>query len=192
VIEAGKRGIFAAAAERLPERLRRRTGKRIDSMRNKDKFEFFRIGMVTGLIQKEEVVRWADAELLSGGKPDPEVIEVSLAGRLPYSQIIGLMNTFRGNPDHRLPVNMALAYALSKSRGNPGNAGEIIQGIRLIRAEYGIEGRVSEGLAALENDLERNRTGALSAGELHDRLLEFLAGFATYQKDVDEVFGNPS
>ena len=58
----------------------------------------------TGLIKKEEVINWADHELLASDKPDHEVIDLSLAGHMPYSQIIGLLNTFQGNPDHSLPL----------------------------------------------------------------------------------------
>jgi hypothetical protein len=159
-------------------------------MRNKDKFEFFRIGMVTGLIEKEEVINWADRELLSSDKPDHEVIEVALAGRLPYSQIIFLLNTFQGNPDHDVPVKMVLAYALFKTRDNIDKTKEIIQGIRLIKAEYGIDRHIVKGLTALEEGLESVRNGKIKIEELHQNLISFLMEYSDYQEKVNQLFSN--
>lgn len=172
---------------KLPERYRKRETY---PMRNKDKFDFFRIGLVAGLITKEEIINWADRELLSTPMPDPEVIEVSLAGKLTCSQIVGLLNTFNSPPDHDLPVRMALAYAFLKVQNEIARTKETIQGIRLIRAETGIEAEILQGLTELDNRLEKQINGGLSLEELHADLLQFLNLFSEYRDDVNQVFNS--
>jgi hypothetical protein len=161
-------------------------------MRNKDKFEFFRMGMVSGLIEREVVIKWADHELISSDKPDHEVIDLSLAGHLPYSQIIGLLNTFQGNPDHKLPVYMVLAHALVKSKNNILDAVNIILGIRLIKAEANIDKEIIEGLTSLEEALKDHTNGNLPIEELHHKLQLFLNHYSKYQKEIDGVFNTSS
>jgi hypothetical protein len=157
-------------------------------MRNKEKFEFFRMGMVSGLIEKEEVIKWADHELITSDKPDHEVIDLSLSGHLPYSQIIGLLNTFQGNPDHKLPVYMVLAHALSKSQNNLVNTVNIILGIRLLKAEANIDQEIIEGLTIIEKALKDHTKGNLPIEELHQILLLFLTNYSNYQKEIEGIF----
>jgi hypothetical protein len=157
-------------------------------MQYKDKFEFFRLAMVTGIIEKTDVIRWADDELLASTKPDTEVIELSLSGQLPYSQLIGLLNTFQGNPDHELPVKMLLAYTIPICRNNPERTKAIIQGIRLIKAEAGIEKQIVEGLNKLEMDLQKYQDGQFAQDILHSELMKFLLHYQEFQKEVGKVF----
>jgi len=158
-------------------------------MRNKDKFEFFRIGLVAGLIEKEEVINWADQELLTNDRPDSEVIEVSLAGKLSISQIVGLLNTFNGPPDHDLPIKMVLVHAYSKVQNNINQTREIIQGIRLIEAEPRIDPGIIRGLSELEESLDRHSNSELSIEDLHTDLLQFLSHYAKYKNEVNRVVG---
>jgi hypothetical protein len=157
-------------------------------MRNKDKFEFFRVGVVAGLIEKEKIINWADQELLTNDTPDPEVVEVSLAGGLSYSQIAGLLNTFNGPPDHDLPIKMLLAYALTIVQDNIDQTKKTIQGIRLIKAEPRIDSGIIQGLSKLEEGLDRHLNGELSIENLHADLLQFLSQYAEYNNEVNQVF----
>jgi len=146
------------------------------------------MGMVTGLIKKEEVINWADHELLASDKPDHEVIDLSLAGHMPYSQIIGLLNTFQGNPDHKLPVYMVLAHALYRSNNHLLDDVKIIMGIRLIKAEANMDKEIIEGLTIIEEGLKDHTNNRLPIEGLHQILISFLNQYSKYQKEIEEIF----
>src|SRR4030065_1160731 len=98
-------------------------------------YAFFRLGLVTGLVPKTAVTRWADRQILGGKVPSEEMIELSLSERLPYSQIIYMLNLYQGSPDADLPVRLLLARAGQLLERNAIPAERLIQELNLLNAE---------------------------------------------------------
>lgn len=156
----------------------------------KDIFEFFRLGLVNGLILKDMVIKWADNELIRNAKADPEVIDLSLAGRLPYSQLIGLMNTFQGIPNDPLPIQLILAHALTIFESSPEKSESIIMGIRLLKAEAKVTKLLASELTTLEKGLSDYKQSNISFLELQNRLGIFLNTYREYQEITRQIFSH--
>jgi hypothetical protein len=154
---------------------------------HKDLFVFFRLGLVTGLIDRQSVVAWADREILAGAVPDFEIAELSLAGGLSYSRMVGLLGGFVDAPVYGLPLKLLLALAGLKLREDPGGAERIILGLRLLNAEAHLPGEYRTRLGELEADLASYWKAGLSPEELSARLSRFLAPFADYADAIGRM-----
>jgi hypothetical protein len=58
----------------------------------------FQIGLTHGMLDKEEVIRWADNIIQQDEQPDHFVIELSLCGHKSINYIVSLINEFVGEP----------------------------------------------------------------------------------------------
>ena len=144
----------------------------------KDAFSYFRMGLVTGLVDRPALVDWADSEILRSPSPGHEIMELSLCGRRPYSQIIRLLSGFERGADYRLSLKLLFARAGLLLEAEPGRATDIIMGLRLLNEEEYFPGEIKARLIGLRADLELHRQAALSAEELTARLAGFLAPYS--------------
>jgi hypothetical protein len=115
----------------------------------KEIFEFFRLALVTCLMEKEELIKWADDELLFRNDVNNDIIDLSLSGKLPYSQLIGLLNTFQGIPDHQLPIKLLFAYAISKCSADKEQIQSLISGLQMVKAEAHVEKKTVKEITEL-------------------------------------------
>ena len=83
----------------------------IKVLRYADIFGNFRLALTTGLEKKAATVAWSEREILRCEVPAYEVIELSLASRQPYSQVIYLLSEFVGERDYILALRLLLARA---------------------------------------------------------------------------------
>jgi hypothetical protein len=155
--------------------------------RYKDIFEFFRLALVTGLLDKSIVVAWADREIINSPVADHEVIELSLSKQLPYSKFIGLMNTFEGIANPSLSTNMLLALADQKCESDMRRTPSIIQGIRLLQAEPYLHQDIRIQLANLDKDLMKYKSAEATLEELHQHLSDFLATYREYARIIQPL-----
>lgn len=65
--------------------------------------EAFHIGLSNGLLDKQEVVKWADKIIEQDDEPDINVIELSLCGHQSVNDIVSLLNEIVGYP--RPPIS---------------------------------------------------------------------------------------
>lgn len=150
-------------------------------------FEFLRLGLVTCLMEKQEVIQWADEEILSSKKSNNDVIELSLSGQLPYSQLIGLLNTFQGIPNRQSLTQLLLSYARNKYLLNPDQSQVIISGLQVLKAENYCDKVLGKQLTMLENHLIRYENSELTSEELQIELENFLNQYSAYQEDVYSI-----
>ncbi len=140
----------------------------------KEVYRYFRMGLVTGLLDQQAVAAWADQEILQSEIPDIEAIELSGSGRLSYSQLIGYLFDIQGEPNYDLPLKMIFARAGMALEEDPGRARAILLGLRLLKAEEFLSKDVKAQLTELEKDLELFERKKLPAEELTERLARFL------------------
>jgi hypothetical protein len=146
-----------------------------------DIFTFFRMGLATGLIDREAVITWADHKVLESDIPDPRIMELSLAAGQPYSQLIGLLNLLlEGYVEYDLPLKLLFAQAGRLLMGQPEQAQEIAQGLVLLLAEGYLPRNIKNELHSIEGDLELFGLSLLSYQSMRNRLAGFLGGYAEY------------
>lgn len=73
--------------------------------------EVFHIGLTNGLLDKGEVIRWADNIIKQDEQPDYFVIELSLCGHKSINDIVSLINEFVGEPKPIVSGRVILGFA---------------------------------------------------------------------------------
>lgn len=131
---------------------------------------YFRLGLVTGLVELHEVTAWADAQLIESPEPDFDLVELSMAQRWPHSKMIYLLYHLQGWPDMDRPVALLLERAAERLHQNPAGAYDIAMGVRLLDAEPRLAKPLRLKLQELEKDLDRYRARELSTDGLRQRL----------------------
>lgn len=144
-------------------------------------FCYWRMGLVTGILDRQAAIAWADREILSTQIPDQDLIELSLAGRMTYSQMIYLLNRLQGAPACDRPLKALLAEAGRLLEAEPGRALEIARGLRLINSEEYLPGEARGQLAELEACLGQFLEGRLPEAEFIRVLGEWLSIYWPYQ-----------
>ena len=144
-------------------------------------FNYFRMALVVGLLDRDSLIHWADVEIMASELPDVRVIELSLCSHRSYSWIIWRLREFQEQPDHDLPLNMVLAHAGLLLTTSPERCPELILGLRLLNDEEYLPTGVHDAITALRMDLDAHQMGDMSPTELRMRLASFLDGFASYR-----------
>jgi hypothetical protein len=143
-------------------------------------FCFLRLGLVTGLVEKESVVAWADDMLVRENPPDFGVIELSLSRQLSLAQVVGLLNRLQGKVSYDMPLKLLFARAGGRLAAGSMSVTEIIQGLRLLLAETYLPVPVRQAIGELDQALTRSLEGLLSEADLRGRLAAFLEPYALY------------
>lgn len=128
----------------------------------KDAFGYFRMGLVTGIVEKQALVEWADNEIDRNPVPEHEIVELSLSGNLPHSQIIRLLNSFEGQADYDLSLGL------------------------LTEEEYFPED-VTRRLADLRKSLDLYEQTIISFDDLSGQLSRFLEENSDYRPLLDQT-----
>ena len=154
---------------------------------HKTAFGYFRLGLVTGLLDKRALVEWADAQIMSSPAPTPEIIELSLSESRPYSEIIWLLSHFEGEPSCELALKLLLAHAGILLESDPDRAPDLIMGLRLLNEEEYLSKEVKIQLTDLECHLKRHAQASLSFQALVGRLAEFLDKYTAYRPQFGQL-----
>lgn len=147
----------------------------------RETFEFFRMGLATGMVELPAVIRWADNEIMTAEVPDPQIIDLALSTPPTYSQMLWLLNSFQVRADYGLPLNLLFARAGIILAHEPQRAAWILRGLRLLMAEAQLPQPVMSCLAGLDSGLELFEQEQITAEELHARLASFLEPYRVYQ-----------
>ncbi len=140
-------------------------------------YSFFRMGLVTGLVDVPALIAWADRQILALPTPPAELIELALAGRLPHSRLIWMLGAFAGPADYDLALTLLLARAGGLLAEDPTRAPDLIMGLRLLNEEEYFPQAVGQELIALRQTLEEARTGRIPAEAVSRHLRTFLAPY---------------
>lgn len=161
------------------------------SFRTKDAYSYFRMGLVTGIVDKQSLVDWADSVILHNPSPERAIFELSLSGRRPHSQIIWMLNRFEKGADYALSLKLLLAQAGVSLERDPGRASAIIMGLRLLNEEEYFPKDVGAKITDLRDQLDRYEEGAIPHDELVHRLSEFLGEYAGYRALLNQTVCPP-
>lgn len=159
--------------------------------RLKDAFSFFRMGLVTGLVDIPALVVWADHQLMQSDHPPAALLELSLSAGRPYSELIWLLHGYERGADYNLSLKLLLAHAGVLLQQDASRAGEIIMGLRLLNEEEYFPKDVKAQICALRSDLDEYERGAITAAELRDRLALFLDPYAVHRALLGQTVQPP-
>jgi hypothetical protein len=153
----------------------------VSKLDRKGAFGYFRMGLVTGIVEKQELIQWADREIIRSLQPEHEIIELSLCGRRPHSEILWLLSSFEGELTYGLSLRLLLARAGLAFERDPTRARELILGLRLLKEEAKLPKGVKSQLVTFQNKLQGYERGSVSLDQLGADLSRFLERYAKYR-----------
>jgi hypothetical protein len=141
----------------------------------KQEAEWLRVCLDQGFISRDDVVAWAEQQLVNSTSADPSVSDVALSSEKPLQDLLGILDSFPGTADRNDIVRRFLAEAAGRVRADPG----LLQRIpRILATLVADDERLNMEMAAharrFENDLERIEFAGASVAEFRDRVLTFL------------------
>jgi len=72
--------------------------------------EVFRIALTNGLLDKNEIIKWADNIITSNNEPDYFIIELSLCGHKSANDIVSLLNEYIGQCKPQISSRVILGF----------------------------------------------------------------------------------
>jgi hypothetical protein len=159
--------------------------------RTKDGLGYFRMGLVTGIVDKGALVEWADHVILHSPAFEYEMIELSLSGSRSYSEIVWILGDLEGQAEYGLSLKLLLAHAGLLLEEDPARAGDIIVGLRLLVEEMYFPKDVKSALVDLRNHLEMHHRSMISFEDLLRRLSAFLDPYRAYRSRLGQTVCPP-
>jgi len=159
------------------------------SLSDLDAYGYFRLGLATGLVDRSAPIAWADRQIMSDRPPTSEILELSLSGHLPYSQLIRLLTICHPSLDYDLPLFMLLARAGMLLESGERSAAELAYSLSLLLAEASLPELVKGTISELDESLGEERAGRITPQELAGRLAQVLAPYEVYREWLGEVEG---
>jgi hypothetical protein len=83
-----------------------------------DLLEVFRLGLHTGILERQVVVEWADKLVTQEETPDYFLIELSLGGRNNINDFIGLLDEYIGEDKPEVSKRVILGCLLHQYQGS--------------------------------------------------------------------------
>ncbi len=157
------------------------------SLSDSDAYGYFRLGLATGLVERSAPIAWADRQIMSDRPPTSEILELSLSGHLPYSQLIRLLTLCHPSLDYDLPLFMLLARAGLLLESEQRSPAELAYSLSLLLAESILPALLKGTLSDLEAAWQDQRLGVITSQELADRLAQALAPYEVYREWLGEV-----
>lgn len=155
----------------------------------KDRAEVCRIGLVTGLFTKNDVICWADKIIETQENVEYEIIEISLLGSSSKADIASKLSEVKGIPDNKNIINIILGLYSDSYNANKFNADDICTFLyRLVsnKIDITISFDIEQKIHYLSDGYYLASEGTY--GDLKDicrDLKEFLDQFTDYAKELD-------
>jgi hypothetical protein len=155
----------------------------------RDVYEYFRLGLTTGMVDKVSVIDWADRHIVGAAVPEPGLIELSLVGSGTYSQVIYVLSRLRGDRDSQLGLGLLLARADLLLEQDPARADDILAGLRLLLEEERLPADVRSRLTEIMDARASLQLKGHGSETLLERLTSFLGLYARYRPLLEQIAG---
>lgn len=92
----------------------------------KERAEIYRLGLISGLFSKNDVINWVDAVIEEEGNVDYALIEVSLNSSKKSEDIAAILKNVGGEFDSKIVVNIIIGLLALKYAKNHDSGSEIV------------------------------------------------------------------
>lgn len=150
-------------------------------------FLFFRLGLVTGILETKTLIAWADREIETNPNFSEEVVELSLSSNRPLSEILWVLSSFVIKPKFDRPLKLLFAAAGLLLEENETRSAEIISDLLLVTAETLISQNTKLQMVLLENYRTEFRQKTISLSDLTKKLSGFLNPYSVYRPQLIKI-----
>lgn len=159
-------------------------------LNDEEVFLFFRLGLVTGLVDQKALVAWADRTIEQNPNPSDEILELALSGKRPLSEMLWLLSSFVDSPQFDRPLKLLFTAAGLHLEEAEIRSPNIISDLLLVAAETLLPQDSKAQLGILEKYRSAYQQNALSAAELSKKLASFLQPYSAYRTALFSILDN--
>lgn len=145
--------------------------------------EVFRIALTRGLLEKSEVVKWADNIIANDNEPDYFIIELSLCGNQNLNDTISLISEFIGQDKPLLSERIILGLLYKQYLEKKITLKRAISFINWILREENLTEEETSLMYNLDLDYDCVEEGYLTLGLFEEEMLRFLEIYNDFKID---------
>lgn len=154
-----------------------------EATRPKDIADFFRLGLLGGVVSLREVIAWADSLISASESPEEAALDLSISewqGRLAAIDALG---AFSGESDDTLPTHLLLARCNELVRSGQSDEFTVLSALRGLPLYDDIYNRV-DTLDDAKYLAEHQHYGTLH--DVRADVREFLRQFTQYEPQIPQ------
>jgi hypothetical protein len=149
-----------------------------------DLLEVFRLGLHTGIIERQVVVEWADRLVMQEETPDYFLIELSLGGRNNINDFIGLLDEYIGESKPEVSKRVILGCLLHQYRSGQLTLQKAIRAIDWLAMCVDYSKEEHSFMAGIDDDFNLADEGICGTfSDMEIFLLRFLSVYRGFNLD---------
>uniref|UniRef100_UPI00260FE01A hypothetical protein n=1 Tax=uncultured Mucilaginibacter sp. TaxID=797541 RepID=UPI00260FE01A len=160
--------------------------------------EVFSIALTNGLLDKSEVVKWADRIITSDSEPEYFIIELSLCGHKTLNDIVSLINEFIGKNKPQVSGRVILGFLYKQYLARKITLRKVVSTINWIVWQADLTDEEKSFMYGLDEDFECAEDGIYGTVEAVEKeTICFLETYKDFQidnyndwKKIDETINN--
>lgn len=146
-----------------------------------DLLEVFRLGLHTGIVERQVVVEWADQLVMQEETPDYFLIELSLGSRNNINDFIGLLNKYIGKNKPDVSKRVILGLLLHQYRIGQITLQKAVQAIEWLALHVEYSEEEHSFMAGVDDDYNLANEGICGTfSEIKIFLLRFLSVYQEF------------
>ncbi len=143
--------------------------------------EVFSIGLTNGLLDKDEVIKWADSIITNDNEPDFFIIELSLCGHKSLNDVVSLLNEYIGQEKPQISGRVILGFMYRQYLTGKITLRKVVGAVNWIVWQANLSDEEKGFMYGLDEDYDCAEEGIYGAVEAVEketlRFLEIYKGF---------------
>jgi hypothetical protein len=149
-----------------------------------DLLEVFRLGLHTGILDRQIVIDWADQLVIQEETPDYFLIELSLSGRSSLNDLIRLLDEYLGENKPEVSKRVILGCLLHQYRGGRITLEKAVRAIDWLAMQIDYSAEEHSFMAGVDADYNLAAEGVCGTfPEIEIFLLRFLSVYQGFYLD---------
>jgi hypothetical protein len=147
--------------------------------------EVFALGILNGVIEKQQIIDWADDIIRNENEPDFFVLELSLINTKSNSDILSLLNEYREESIYIISARAYMAMVYHKLLNGQLELQQVVNAIYALVPSELISGYEEGRIYTMEyeNDSIDNGYFNITAEEVKTNAIEFLSLYREFSMD---------
>jgi hypothetical protein len=147
--------------------------------------EVFALGILNGVIEKQQIIDWADNIIRNENEPDFVILELSLINTKSNSDILSLLNEYREESIHIISARAYMAMVYHKLLNGQLELQQVVNAIYALVPSELISGYEERRIYTMEyeNDSIDNGYFNITAEEVKTNAIEFLSLYKEFSMD---------
>ena len=146
-----------------------------------DLLEVFRLGLLTGILERQVVVKWADQLVMREESPAYFLIELSLSGQSNINDLTGLLDEYVGENKPEVSKRVVLGLLLHQYRVGQIALQKVVQAIDWLAMHIDYSAEEHSFMAGVDDDYNLASEGICGTfSEIEIFLLRFLSVYQAF------------